>query len=212
MSSSSSSAARVQAQEVDASLLAIDRVRKRVPGDGSCLFRVVALAIYGLESQHRLVRRECVDFIWRNRSTFEAFCLDYGSFDSYVENMARDNVWGGEMELQAMSLLYRCARSCASVCAADNTHTQPAVFRFVHSCAMHMTKQRVVVEHRRNFVLHAAKREPIRMDNQFEHDVELWFANNEHYDAVFTTKKMQVLSFAQRKSVCRRPRSRLLCC
>lgn len=128
----SASRARTQAIEVDATLLAIDRVRKRVPGDGSCMasvrgvvscrlsvvacrrcvtrlaqFRVVAFGVYGFESLHGLVRRECVAFLWRNRARFEAFCLDFGSFDEYVENMARDSVWGGEIELQAMSLLYR---------------------------------------------------------------------------------------------------------
>lgn len=143
---------------------------------------MVAFGIYGIESMHALVRRECVDCLWRNRERFEAFCLDAGSFEEYVENMSRDNVWGGEIELQAMSLLYRCEHSMSLV-VGSLCHGAPS-FR-LSSC-------------RCNFVIYSARREPIHIDNGFANKViELWFANNEHYDCVLSIRQMELLTLAQ---------------
>ena len=105
-------------------LAAFGFVRVPVPGDGSCLFRVVADKIYGCQNYHTIVRNEAVDYIEANRSYFEPFlCSSDGftNFEKYAERMRQVNVvcrsaysvvsqaefWGGEAEIQAMSKLYR---------------------------------------------------------------------------------------------------------
>ena len=83
---------------------------RRVDPDGNCLFRAASVALSGDfdfqedESASEL-RGQVVDFMRKNRTSFECFMLD--NFDGYLEKMQRDNIWGGEQELSAIARLKR---------------------------------------------------------------------------------------------------------
>ena len=42
-------------------------------GDGNCLFRAVALQVYGDDEFHMLVREKCMDYVLANRNQFIDF-------------------------------------------------------------------------------------------------------------------------------------------
>lgn len=57
---------------------------------------------------HLEIRRKAVEFIREHREDFEPFIVGYGmNFEPYLELMKRENEWGGNMEMQAMSRLYQ---------------------------------------------------------------------------------------------------------
>lgn len=76
-----------------------------VRGDGNCLFRAVCDQIEGSERDHWDLRQRTLDFMEEHRDGFEPFVENDESFDDYVRRLRREGVWGGHLELQAMSLL-----------------------------------------------------------------------------------------------------------
>jgi hypothetical protein len=58
---------------------------------------------------HRKVRLECVEYLRQHRQDFQDFVAlpDGQSFDDYLRAMSLDICWGGQIELQALSLLYK---------------------------------------------------------------------------------------------------------
>jgi hypothetical protein len=81
--------------------------RLHVPGDGNCLFSCIALAMYGSLSNSKSVRSGTVEHLRKNKSQFAAFATC--DFDTYLRTMARSGSWGGELELRAISELYKVA-------------------------------------------------------------------------------------------------------
>lgn len=77
---------------------------RNTTGDGNCLFRAVSDQIRGNESAHGEYRALAVRLVRENREDFEPFLEDDEPFDAYVRRMSTDAVWGGNMELQALSL------------------------------------------------------------------------------------------------------------
>ncbi|MBY0307588.1 MAG: hypothetical protein K2Q09_02500 [Phycisphaerales bacterium] len=80
-----------------------------VAGDGNCLFRAIALQVYGTAEAHVILRRRCMDFIENSRATFEPFTG--ASFEAYVANKRKDGMesplaWGGHVEVQAISEMF----------------------------------------------------------------------------------------------------------
>jgi OTU domain-containing protein 3 len=80
---------------------------KIVKGDGNCLFRTLADQIEGREDNYMTYRQRIVEFITVNREYFEPFIEDDEKFDDYVKDMMKDAVWGGNLEIQAFSMLYQ---------------------------------------------------------------------------------------------------------
>src|SRR3989338_3793305 len=80
-----------------------------IKGDGNCLFRAVALQVYGSPEPHGLLRQRCMDFIENSRATYEPFTGP--DFEGYVAVKRRDGMetplaWGGHMEVQALSEMF----------------------------------------------------------------------------------------------------------
>ena len=80
----------------------------QVSGDGNCFFRAIADQLEGDEEEHRKYRNAVVQYMLKNRETFEAFVEDDVPFDKYCRSMEKDGTWAGHMELQAASLVTRC--------------------------------------------------------------------------------------------------------
>ncbi|NXG25734.1 OTUD4 protein, partial [Grallaria varia] len=79
--------------------------RKKVAKDGSCLFRAVAEQVLYSQSQHIDVRMACVDYLRKNREKFEAFIE--GPFEEYLKNLENPQEWVGQVEISALSLMYK---------------------------------------------------------------------------------------------------------
>eukprot|EP00871_Galdieria_phlegrea_P003341 jgi/Galph1/4007/GphlegSOOS_G2673.1 len=77
-----------------------------VEEDGNCLFRAVADQIYGSEDCHEEVRANTCDYMEALADFFSKFIANDRPFSEYVRNMRKDGSWGGNIELQGISLLY----------------------------------------------------------------------------------------------------------
>lgn len=87
-------------------------------GDGNCLFRAVALQVYGDSSMHDRIRQQCLDFMARDPEHFAPFVVDEtGSdeattetnrtaFSLYIRRKRQSGVHGNNPEIQAMSELF----------------------------------------------------------------------------------------------------------
>ncbi|XP_022977585.1 uncharacterized protein LOC111477872 isoform X1 [Cucurbita maxima] len=79
----------------------------QVTADGNCFFSCRALAdqLEGDQEEHEKYRKMVVQYILKNRGTFEPFIEDDVPFDEYCESMEKDGTWAGHLELQAASLV-----------------------------------------------------------------------------------------------------------
>jgi OTU domain-containing protein 3 len=59
----------------------------------------------GDPNKHADYRRRIVDFLRANREDYEPFVEDDVPFDTYTNNMATNGEWGGNMEIQAASMM-----------------------------------------------------------------------------------------------------------
>ncbi|XP_073291875.1 OVARIAN TUMOR DOMAIN-containing deubiquitinating enzyme 6-like [Primulina huaijiensis] len=78
-------------------------VRKMLE-DGNCLFRAVADQVYGDSEQCDLVRQMCIDYMERERDHFSQFITE--GFTTYCKRKRRNEVYGNNMEIQALSEMY----------------------------------------------------------------------------------------------------------
>ncbi|XP_042726543.1 OTU domain-containing protein 4 isoform X2 [Lagopus leucura] len=79
--------------------------RKKVAKDGSCLFRAVAEQVLHSQSRHVDVRMACVDYLRKHREKFEAFIE--GPFEEYLKCLENPQEWVGQVEISALSLMYK---------------------------------------------------------------------------------------------------------
>lgn len=77
----------------------------QVTADGNCFFRALADQLEGDQEEHEKYRKMVVQYILKNRGTFEPFIEDDVPFDEYCESMEKDGTWAGHLELQAASLV-----------------------------------------------------------------------------------------------------------
>jgi len=71
------------------------------------MFRAVSDRIFGSQVYHFLVRQKCVDFMEKKKEEFEPFvCVSGMPWDHYIYEMRKINTWAGQVELQALSILY----------------------------------------------------------------------------------------------------------
>lgn len=80
--------------------------KKRIARDGSCLFRAVAEHIYPCQIYHEKVRQECIRYMSDHRDEFSQYVTNI-SFDDYLEAMKNPLENGGQIEIAAMSKLYK---------------------------------------------------------------------------------------------------------
>lgn len=78
---------------------------KEISGDGNCLFRAISDQITGNENLHGEYRVLAIDFMRSNSDDFSPFVEDDEPFGDYLKRMSKLGVWGGNMELQALSLV-----------------------------------------------------------------------------------------------------------
>lgn len=76
-----------------------------IKGDGNCLFRALSDQFYGDDGgNHTLIRRKVVDCMRSNADYFSTFLDSHNeSFDQYLLRMARDGVYGDNMEIVAFA-------------------------------------------------------------------------------------------------------------
>ncbi|XP_028048898.1 uncharacterized protein LOC105834586 isoform X2 [Monomorium pharaonis] len=79
--------------------------RKPTPRDPTCLFRAISEQVYHTQHYHLRVRKECTEFMKKKRHLFWDSVPT--SFDYYLNEMKCFTEWGGMLEIQAMSLLYK---------------------------------------------------------------------------------------------------------
>ncbi|XP_038692280.1 OVARIAN TUMOR DOMAIN-containing deubiquitinating enzyme 6-like isoform X2 [Tripterygium wilfordii] len=77
---------------------------KRMLEDGNCLFRAVADQVYGDSEVYDLTRQMCMDYMERERDHFSQFITE--GFTSYCRRKRRDQVYGNNVEIQALSEMY----------------------------------------------------------------------------------------------------------
>eukprot|EP00903_Cladosiphon_okamuranus_P012774 g11940.t2 len=77
---------------------------RRQEGDGNCLFRAISQHIYGDPGMHGDIRRQCLDFMRKERDHYSQFVSE--AFDSYVSRKEKDGVHGNNPEMQAASELF----------------------------------------------------------------------------------------------------------
>ncbi|XP_066501529.1 putative bifunctional UDP-N-acetylglucosamine transferase and deubiquitinase ALG13 isoform X7 [Hoplias malabaricus] len=90
---------------MDEYLASICLYRKMMARDASCLFRAVSEQLYHSQNYHQKIRKDCVDFVRANRSIFEPFVE--GFFEKYLERLEDPKETAGQVEIKALSLLYR---------------------------------------------------------------------------------------------------------
>jgi len=74
-------------------------------GDGNCLFRAISLQVYGDSSMHSDVRKQCMDFMDRDKEHFSQFVTGE-PFEQYIFRKRQDGVHGNNPEIQAISELF----------------------------------------------------------------------------------------------------------
>lgn len=79
--------------------------RKKIAKDGSCLFRAVAEQVLHCQSLHTEVRARCVEFLKKNRDSYEAFIE--GDFEEYLCKLQDPQQWVGEVEISALAVMYK---------------------------------------------------------------------------------------------------------
>ena len=53
------------------------------------------------------LRQETADYMIKNKDLYKFFLEDDLDFDDYAENMKKDAIWGGQMEMNIMAQLYK---------------------------------------------------------------------------------------------------------
>lgn len=90
---------------MDDFLARLNLYRKPIAKDGSCLFRAVSEQVYHCQAKHLQVRKDCIDFMRQNREKFEAFLE--GPFDHHLFRLQNPKEWAGQVEISALSLMYK---------------------------------------------------------------------------------------------------------
>ena len=83
--------------------------------DGNCLFRAVAGALLGDTELHAQVRKQCADFMEKEREFFKPFVISRNdddvitkTFDDHIYMLRQDAEWGGDAEIIAISGIFNC--------------------------------------------------------------------------------------------------------
>jgi OTU domain-containing protein 3 len=74
-----------------------------ITGDGNCLFRSLSDQIYGNQNCHAEIRQCICDHIEAKKE----FYVDFITEKDHVQQMRKDGVYGGNLELVAASRLYK---------------------------------------------------------------------------------------------------------
>ncbi|KAG7232677.1 hypothetical protein INR49_008231 [Caranx melampygus] len=90
---------------MDEYLSSLGLYRKMVARDASSLFRAVSEQLYYSQNYHQRIRQDCANHMRAHRSNFEPFVE--GSFEKYLERLEDPKETVGQVEIKALSQLYR---------------------------------------------------------------------------------------------------------
>ncbi|XP_037830580.1 putative bifunctional UDP-N-acetylglucosamine transferase and deubiquitinase ALG13 [Kryptolebias marmoratus] len=90
---------------MDEYLSSLGLYRKMVARDASSLFRAVSEQLYYSQNYHQKIRLDCASFMRANRCNFEPFVE--GSFEKYLQRLEDPKETVGQVEIKALSQLYR---------------------------------------------------------------------------------------------------------
>ena len=76
-------------------------------GDGNCLFRSVCDQLEGHQNNYDFYRQEACKYMIDNKDFYQNYIEDDQTFDDYIAEMIQDGEWGGNLELQAMSMKFQ---------------------------------------------------------------------------------------------------------
>lgn len=74
-----------------------------IQGDGNCLFRALAFVIYKTEEVHSKMRQLLVDFVIKNKCSFQPFVKE--SVEEHARQMRYMRRWGTALEILAAASL-----------------------------------------------------------------------------------------------------------
>lgn len=77
---------------------------KPMAEDGACLFRAVADQVYGDQSMHDEVRKNCMNYMTKNSDYYSNYVTE--DFKSYIDRKRDLTAYGNHLEVQAMAELY----------------------------------------------------------------------------------------------------------
>jgi OTU domain-containing protein 3 len=80
---------------------------KEMGADGNCFFRAIADQLEGDESSHMTYRYAAVDYMRLNKEMYTPFIEDDETIDQYCDDMAKDGVWGDQLEMNALASSYK---------------------------------------------------------------------------------------------------------
>lgn len=76
----------------------------KIQGDGNCMFRAIADLVVNNEDKHKHYRELAVQYISLKKEHFQSFLTtNEGSIQQYLDTMSKNAVWGGHIELLALS-------------------------------------------------------------------------------------------------------------
>lgn len=101
-------------------------------------------------------------------------------FDHYIAEMRKPNSWGGQVELQAASIRYRCVRSIV----ARTRLTRPPFPPFSV-----------------NFDIITSQPNHTVVDNGFKRTIQLCFSHGNHYDTVYPVRRFEAERLCQGPSL-----------
>lgn len=78
-------------------------------GDGNCLFRALSDQLYGNPGRHLEIRHQVCNYLAQHESRYKAFVDmdEEESWESHLEQMAKQGTYGGHLELSAFANSYR---------------------------------------------------------------------------------------------------------
>lgn len=79
---------------------------KEMQGDGNCLFRSFADQYENNQNNYNVFREKVIQYMTDNLEEFKPYIEDDETIDQYLDKMAKDGEWGGNLEIHALSKIY----------------------------------------------------------------------------------------------------------
>lgn len=76
---------------------------KNIDSDGNCLFRAISHQMENTELNHLFYRKAACEYMRENKEYFLPFLDEGTTFENYVHKMSFSGVWGGNLEIYAIS-------------------------------------------------------------------------------------------------------------
>ena len=108
----------------------------RMRGDGNCMFRALA---HPEEKDYPIARHMVVKRLAKHWDSYYKDYVEEEHRDGYLEGMARDGTWGGQLELQAFCNAAKCPVQVFLARDPSKVHT-------VYGASFHGTPKRLLYD------------------------------------------------------------------